>query len=121
MKKEIIKQVSFSVEKETVQVGRHLFLFLLADLFKIFASIKLTGSIGASVHPTVMVTQPGTMTVAGAGAGASCSSSATASAGATWERASNQSSSPSHSQMSRNSSRKSNNSILVSNGKLECN
>ena len=93
--------------------------------------IGLTGSIGASVHPLVMVTQAGTMSGAGA---ASCSTSAMTSVaasaamgnsvsgtGATWERASNQSSSPSHSQMSRNSSRKSNNSILVSNGKLECN
>ncbi|XP_046451237.1 diacylglycerol kinase beta-like isoform X2 [Daphnia pulex] len=91
-----------------------------------------TGSIGASVHPMVMVTQPGTIVVGGGaggggGAGASCSAmgagagaaSGSSTAGATWERASNQSSSPSHSQMSRNSSRKSNNSILVSNGKLE--
>lgn len=66
------------------------------------------GSIGASVHPLVTVTQPGT------GIGGSFSAT-----GATWERISNPSSSPSHSQMSRNSSRKSNNSILVSNGKLE--
>ena len=68
-----------------------------------------TGSIGASVHPLVTVTQPGT------GLGSSVSGT-----GASWEKASNPSSSPSHSQMSRNSSRKSNNSILVSNGKLEC-
>lgn len=92
--------------------------------------IVIAGSIGASVHPLVMVTQPGTMVErsSGSGAGAaSCSASASTAAmgnsvsgtGATWERASNQSSSPSHSQMSRNSSRKSNNSILVSNGKLE--
>lgn len=95
--------------------------------------IVIAGSLGASVHPMVMVTQPGTMVGASSMAGAvSCSASGSttvmASAamgnsmsgtGATWERASNQSSSPSHSQMSRNSSRKSNNSILVSNGKLE--
>lgn len=71
------------------------------------------GSIGASVHPLVTVTQPGT----GLSLGLGNSISGT---GATWEKASNPSSSPSHSQMSRNSSRKSNNSILVSNGKLEC-
>ena len=64
------------------------------------------------MHPLVTVTQPGTAATALA-ASAGCAS------GATWERISNPSSSPSHSQMSRNSSRKSNNSILVSNGKLE--
>jgi diacylglycerol kinase (ATP) len=80
-----------------------------------------TGSVGASVHPLVTVTQAGAM--AGASfSSSSCSTAAAAAAGCGGGgggTSSNQSSSPSHSQMSRNSSRKSNNSILVSNGKLE--
>ncbi len=71
----------------------------------------ILGSIGASVHPMVTVTQPGTALVGAA--------TAVVGAGASGERTSNPSSSPSHSQISRNSSRKSNNSILVVNGKIE--
>ncbi|XP_067004259.1 diacylglycerol kinase 1 [Anabrus simplex] len=59
-----------------------------------------TGSIGASVHPMLTVTQTSY----------SCHEP--------LEKKSTESS-PSHSQMSRNSSKKSNNSLLVTNGKLE--
>jgi len=58
------------------------------------------GSLGASVHPMLTVTQTSY----------SCHE--------VLEKKSTDSS-PSHSQVSRNSSRKSNNSLLVTNGKLE--
>ena len=75
-----------------------------------------TGSVGASVHPLVTVTQAGAMAAASFSSSSCSTAAASCGGGGT---SSNQSSSPSHSQMSRNSSRKSNNSILVSNGKLE--
>ncbi|KAG7173385.1 Diacylglycerol kinase 1-like, partial [Homarus americanus] len=58
-----------------------------------------TGSIGACVHPLVTVTQTNSYT------------------DGKVEKSTD--SSPSHSQMSRSSSKKSNNSLLVTNGKLE--
>ncbi|CAL4105697.1 unnamed protein product, partial [Meganyctiphanes norvegica] len=57
-----------------------------------------TGSLGASVHPLVTVTQTNSYVV---------------------DTKQSTDSSPSHSQMSRTSSKKSNNSLLVTNGKIE--
>lgn len=62
-------------------------------------SFTSSGSIGACVHPMVTVTQTNSYT------------------DAKIEKSTD--SSPSHSQMSRSSSKKSNNSLLVTNGKLE--
>ncbi|KAF4522811.1 hypothetical protein B566_EDAN008072 [Ephemera danica] len=67
-----------------------------------------TGSIGASVHPMVTVTQT-SYSCHETLLERSCRNVA----------AGGDDSSPSHSQVSRNSSRKSNNSLLVTNGKLE--
>jgi len=77
----------------------HLVGFIIRIIY-INYLFTFAGSLGASVHPMLTVTQTSY----------SCHE--------VLEKKSTDSS-PSHSQVSRNSSRKSNNSLLVTNGKLE--